>query len=257
MGDIPIEQYIHEDDYLRQRIDPKPNDFFYLSLSDLNIALSKFRIDGEIDLLDYGSGGSPYRLYFPKARYKRADYLQASGDRLDYVLNQDSEVSEKDESFDQILSTQVAEHLSNPRKYFSECFRLLRPKGRLICSTHGYFPDHGCPFDFQRWTAEGLARDLRDAGFEVEEMYKLTTGSRAFFSILDFSMHDLRFARNSILGLSVFVLSKLFGMVRSIIYRKLDTIRIDERMVIDKDDQHRFYIGLLAVATKPLTADEK
>ena len=40
-----------------------------------------------------------------------------------------------DESFDVIVTTEVIEHLENPRAAFREFFRLLRPKGVLILTT--------------------------------------------------------------------------------------------------------------------------
>jgi SAM-dependent methyltransferase len=234
---------IHGNEYLRERLSPCPNDHFYLCLSDLLLALRRF-------ILDYGCGGSPYRSLFPNADYKRADYLQAGGDSLDYILSEDSRVPERDERFDLVLSTQVAEHLGHPDVYFSECSRLLKPEGRLICSTHGYFPDHGCPHDFQRWTGDGITRDLKKAGFEVEQILKLTSGSRAFFSIVDFLLADLRFSRVTPLGLSLFALSKIFRFTRSNIYRSLDSLRGRERVVDVGSDNSSFYIGLMAIGKK-------
>jgi SAM-dependent methyltransferase len=40
-----------------------------------------------------------------------------------------------DHSFDGIISTEVIEHLENPRAVFREFYRLLRPKGVLIVTT--------------------------------------------------------------------------------------------------------------------------
>ena len=241
---------IQEVDYLRERLEPKPTDFYYLSLSDLYLALNCAGSDEEVDLLDYGCGGSPYQGLFPNARYKRADFLKADDDSLDYALGEDSLVSEKDESFDIILSTQVAEHLPYPQKYFKECYRLLRREGRLICTTHGYFQDHGCPYDFQRWTSAGLRRDLQDAGFNVEKVYKLTTGSRAFFSVLDFSFSALNLPRSSVVGMLMFIGKKGFSFFRTTLYRQLDTLKPHERMALDDENKHTFYMGLMALGSK-------
>ncbi len=45
---------------------------------------------------------------------------------------------------------------AGPGLYLSECFRVLRPGGQLLLSTHGVFPYHPDPVDLWRWTCEGL-----------------------------------------------------------------------------------------------------
>src|SRR5215831_56509 len=48
-------------EYLRQRLQPKPGDVFYLHLSDLLMSVSELKSDKPWQMLDYGCGGSPYR----------------------------------------------------------------------------------------------------------------------------------------------------------------------------------------------------
>ncbi len=45
------------------------------------------------------------------------------------------------EPFDLVISTEVVEHLYDPRSYARGCFAALKPGGRFICTTpyHGYF----------------------------------------------------------------------------------------------------------------------
>ncbi len=42
--------------------------------------------------------------------------------------------------FDVVISTEVVEHLYDPRAYVKGCFEAIRPGGRFVCSTpyHGY-----------------------------------------------------------------------------------------------------------------------
>ena len=67
-----------------------------------------------------------------------------------------------------MLSTQVLEHVSDPRLYLAEAFRVLRPGGRMLLSTHGTFSYHPDPVDYWRWTCAGLRRIVVAEGFEVE-----------------------------------------------------------------------------------------
>jgi len=160
----------------------------YLHLTDLNEFLKSNGSDEKLTMLDYGAGASPYRQYFPNADYRRADISGAES--LYYKINQDSTISESDETFDLVLTTQVAEHVPNPDVYFKECFRLLKNGGRLILTTHGIWDEHGSPYDFQRWTGDGLRRDVAKAGFKRITIYKLTCGMRAGFQVFTRALYD-------------------------------------------------------------------
>ena len=62
---------------------------------------------------------------------------------------------------------------------------MLKPGGRLICTTHGMYEEHGCPYDYQRWTLNGLKRDLQRAGFAIEKGVKITAGPRSGLFFFD------------------------------------------------------------------------
>jgi SAM-dependent methyltransferase len=74
---------------------------------------------------------------------------------------------EEDSRADFVLSTQVLEHVGDPKLYLSECRRVLKEGGRLILSTHGVWRYHPDPCDYWRWTSQGLKKTLSEAGFEV------------------------------------------------------------------------------------------
>lgn len=160
----------------------------YLHLADLNEFMKDRASSEPLTILDYGAGASPYRCYFPNADYRRADITGAPS--LYYKIEPNSTVPELDNTFDLIISTQVAEHVVSPELYFKECLRLLKPGGRLILTTHGIWDEHGSPYDFQRWTDAGLLRDLQHSGFQKIALYKLTCGLRATLVILTRSLFE-------------------------------------------------------------------
>jgi len=245
---------IQTDYYLRQRMAPQPGDSLYLHLADLRLAIEHLRSDAPLTLLDYGSGGSPYRSLFPRADYRRADFLQADADQLDYLLDEYSRVQEESQTFDLILSTQVAEHVTDPAIYFAECFRLLKPGGRLYCTTHGTFEDHGVPYDFQRWTAAGLRRDLTKAGFEIISLEKLTTGPRALLFQIDHLLNILRAPNRSPLGVALGIVRRLIARFRRQFHQQCDLHLSQHRVVAEQLEQHPVYIGLAALARRPETS---
>jgi SAM-dependent methyltransferase len=64
----------------------------------------------------------------------------------------------------------VLEHVPSPPEYLAEAYRLLKPSGTLLLSTHGHWIYHPDPSDYWRWTREGLVRLVEAAGFEVRSV---------------------------------------------------------------------------------------
>src|SRR5262249_27834958 len=164
-------------EYLRERFEPRPGDPGYLCLSDLLMAIKGLVPSHAKRVLDYGCGGSPYRPLFGECTYHRADFV--GGSNLDFEYAADSRLPLEASDYDCMLSTQVLEHVEDPIVYLQECYRVLRPGGHLLLTTHGIFEDHAAPHDYWRWTAVGLQRMIEGAaGLKVKTVKKLTTGPR-------------------------------------------------------------------------------
>jgi SAM-dependent methyltransferase len=170
-------QGLGAEEYIRERIEPTPGDNAYLHLTDLLLGLKTLMPSNTTRILDYGCGGSPYRPLFCACTYHRADL---AGDlAVDFEYCPDSLLPADLADYDCVLSTQVLEHVLSPTTYLAEAYRILKPGGHLLLSTHGLFEDHACPYDYWRWTVYGLRKLIEDTGFNVDRILKLTTGPRA------------------------------------------------------------------------------
>jgi SAM-dependent methyltransferase len=119
-------------------------------------------------MLDYGCGERPYQdLFTPRfSPIVGADFPgNATADC--HVGPQGQLPDIADGTFALVLSTQVLEHVEDPRTYLKEACRLLMPGGVLILSTHGMYRYHPDPCDYWRWTRAGLELEVIHAGFEV------------------------------------------------------------------------------------------
>ena len=241
------------DGHLRQRIKPLVGDPLYLHLSDLLIALKRHSTNDAIQILDYGAGISPYRSLFPKSIYKRADFKIGEESNIDFVLNESMGIDAPSNAFDLILSTQVLEHVNDPQMYLKECMRLLRPGGKLLLSTHGTYPDHPCPLDLYRWTADGLEKLFLDSGFNVLSVLKLTADARALLFLYELFGRTTHRRAFSLLSVLFAVLYRAYVCFRGTIHKWADRFFDFSRVVDKKSNDSTLYIAVLISASKPLS----
>lgn len=71
----------------------------------------------------------------------------------------------KDNSVDYIINIAVLEHVPNPQKVIAEIHRILKPNGKIYCFIPFMQPFHASPYDFQRFTYEGMKHQFKN--FEI------------------------------------------------------------------------------------------
>jgi SAM-dependent methyltransferase len=248
----PAAEILAQNEYVRQRIAPRPGDPDYLCLVDLLAALKSLAPADVDKMLDYGCGGSPYRSLFSAGTYHRADL--AGGADLDFAYGGDSMLPADIGGYDLVLSSQVLEHVIDPDAYLAECLRVLRPGGKLLLTTHGSFWDHGCPHDYWRWTAHGLKRLITRAGFQPDKLLKITANERAklFIAEKQFGWRARTAGAYGALYDASVALMRRIGDVRR--HRMADACFPADRMIDATDEQsdvNLIYVGVGALATKP------
>ncbi len=75
----------------------------------------------------------------------------------------------EDGFFDTIICNAVLEHVANPEQVLAEFARVCKPGGTLYLCVPFMQPEHLDPTDFQRYTLDGLEREVVRHGFEVRE----------------------------------------------------------------------------------------
>jgi SAM-dependent methyltransferase len=178
----------------RRRLYPRLWDTDWLVLRGMRREIDRFAsmiATPDVSVLDFGCGSKPYAPLFESrgARYTGADFAG----QADIVIDDRGHIDAADESFDNLVSFQVLEHVRDLEIYFSEIRRVLRPGGQLVLSTHGSWFYHPHPEDHRRWTREGLTAELAGHGFELMEC-RAVIGPLAYATIVRMTMvaHLLR-----------------------------------------------------------------
>ncbi|MEM8713382.1 MAG: methyltransferase domain-containing protein, partial [Planctomycetota bacterium] len=132
-------------------------------------------------LLDVGVSEGPYReLFTPHVdRYVGLEYPQAILDKqpemwelqnlnlLVQVFGDGARLPFLDGSVDTVLSTEVLEHVPDPRSLVLEMARVLKPGGKLLLTVPFIQPLHELPSDYYRFTPSSLKAFAESAGLSV------------------------------------------------------------------------------------------
>lgn len=118
-------------------------------------------------LVDYGCGNMPYRALFADhvENYIGADL--PGNELATCTITENGCIQVPSDTVDIVLSSQVLEHVTDPGTYLHEAYRLLKPDGVLILSTHGLWKYHPDPQDLWRWTSAGLRKIVTESGFDI------------------------------------------------------------------------------------------
>lgn len=121
-------------------------------------------------VIDLGCGFSPYRPLVESVMGHSAHYVGVDIPTTLYsgaaVCWDGRSAPFTDASAQVVMLTEVLEHCDDPSIVLDEATRLLSPGGRLITTVPAVWPTHNAPWDFRRFTANGLARMLSSQPLE-------------------------------------------------------------------------------------------
>ncbi|MBZ2170880.1 class I SAM-dependent methyltransferase [Nitratidesulfovibrio sp. SRB-5] len=152
-------------------------------------------------VLDFGCGSGPYRrLLCNASAYIGLEYdtpANRAGKSAD-IFYDGLTIPLGDSSVDSILSTQTLEHVPNPERITEEWHRVLCPGGRVLLTVPFMWPEHEMPYDYQRYTTNGLRHLLERKGFSILDQRRLLADCRTPAQLLLAWLYDaLRFGVRS------------------------------------------------------------
>lgn len=145
---------------------------FFITRKAIFLAIHEFAqtIKSSASVLDVGCGIAPYRQLFKVSTYIGID-VKGGGlsDNIKQVTKyfDGINIPYPKESFNVVIATEVLEHAKFPEKLVAEMKRVLRPKGKLFITMPFVWPEHGLPFDFQRYTSLKHRELLTKIGLKI------------------------------------------------------------------------------------------
>ena len=129
-------------------------------------------------VVDLGCGSAPYRETILRSaeEYVGVDWPNSEHDqsRVDVFADLMEPLPFDDGFADTVVAFQVMEHLPEPHVFLAECYRILKPGGRLFLTTPFMHKVHEPPHDYYRYTRYGLEYLLGKHEFTEIEVRELS-----------------------------------------------------------------------------------
>lgn len=135
-------------------------------------------------LLDAGAGELKYKPFCKHLKYVSQDFAQYDGkgdgvgiqtsswdnSKLD-IISDIATIPVEDNSFDNILCTEVFEHIPHPIEAIKEFSRILKPTGKLVLTAPFCSLTHFAPYHFYTGFNSYFYQNwLEKYGFEIKEI---------------------------------------------------------------------------------------
>jgi len=199
---------------------PKITSNIYLHFSTLSEDIQKYAKYAKGTLLDIGAGLAPYQPFFKNIKkYIKMDNFNYPGAKPD-IIGDALNIPLKKGSIDSIFSSQVLEHVTNPKKMVNEIHRVLKKGGVCILTTHMAQVLHGEPHDYFRFTEHGLRELFKK--FNYIEIKQNGGALLAIFQLFIFAINE-----------KIPIISKPLIISLNLIIKQLDKVFFDRRFTIN------------------------
>lgn len=180
---------------------------FYLARKGMPSKISQYGKDFSGKLLDFGCGYKPYKALFPNVQeYIGVDFENEGHDHskedIDVFYN-GKEIPFPENTFDCAISTEVLEHVVDIDMTLEEISRVMKKDAQLIVTVPFVWMEHELPYDFRRYTTQGLITKLESHGFEVNDSYKNGDFIKVVFQLKILYLYRLFFTKNKLANLFI------------------------------------------------------
>ena len=143
-------------------------------------------------LLDFGCGSKPYEKLFKNSNNYVGVEVSGNKENLksDIYYNGIA-LPFADNTFDSILCTEVLEHVEQLDDVMIELYRVLKPGGRMIVTSPFICIEHEMPYDFRRFTTNGLINLMKKNNFKILKSQKFLNNFHVIFQTLNFYVYKV------------------------------------------------------------------
>jgi len=173
---------------LKNKFNPNITDYCYFARKGIYKQLEIYAgmITGNI--LDFGCGSKPYiDLFFGVNEYIGLDYNgqghSHENEQID-VFYDGITIPFPDNTFDNIFTCEVLEHIPNFNSSLKELHRVLKPGGRILIVCPFIYAEHETPNDYYRYTSFGIKQICEDNGFDIIIQKKIGTSTETLAQLL-------------------------------------------------------------------------
>lgn len=203
-------------------------------------------------ILDAGAGELKYRAFCDHLQYKSQDFAQYDGkgdgigiqtktwdnSKLD-IVSDIASIPVESNSFDNILCTEVFEHIPHPVDALRELSRIVKPGGKLILTAPFCSVTHFAPYHFYTgFNTYFYKKWMADFGFEIVEM----TQNGNYF---EYVAQELRYSSEAAQNYSNIKMSIMEKLAQRILLSFLQKASKQ-----DKDSKELLNFGIHLVARK-------
>lgn len=165
---------------------------FYFDRKFLYRAMANYAPQMGGRILDVGCGKKPYKHLFKCDEYVGMDVDQTGhshkNEEID-VYYDGAVFPFPNDSFDNIVCSQVLEHVFKPQSFLTEINRVLKPGGHLLLTIPFMCGEHEQPFDYARYTRFGLSQLFKEQDLTIVSHEILGSGVWVIFQMINFLIY--------------------------------------------------------------------